>query len=327
VIRQAAFASFLVVLLFPAYAGGQQGQTLADVLKQSSVSFDLSSVPHLNDPITSYATLNTEHEFLIAYYLVHPQNELHVPLFLTRFDKRSGKWQEASLNDLKVKTSEETEQERQVDCIGAALRLEGNGNWYYLDLHWTPSAGCLVILNRDLTLHQTLTGWTAAFFKSGLLAYVGDTVHFAPVHPERLFLYDPVAHKSQEIYPQKNDPFRKNFSERLDKVIDEKRCQENNWPCDPDDFGSIVDPIEVNDETHSLAFRVEFETEGFLPREEAEDSGKWDDDQYVYIYRLDPLRWREFSVYDLKPKFGTDSLKDLLAPEKLRRVFATPPPR
>ncbi len=151
--------------------------------------------------------------------------------------------------------------------------------------------------------------------------------HFAPLHPERLFLYDPVAHKSQEIYTQKNDPFRKNFSERLEEVIDEKRCRENNWACDPDDFESGIGPIEVNDGTHSLAFRVGFGTEGFLPREEAEASGKWDDDDYVYIYRLDPLRWREFSIYDLKPKFGTDSLKDLLAPEKLRQVFATPSPQ
>jgi len=231
------------------------------------------------------------------------------------------------LTDLKVKIFEGTEQETQDDCIGSALRLEGNGNWYYLDLHWNPSAGCLVILNHDLTVHQTLTGWTAAFFKSGLLVYEGNMVHFAPVHPETLFLYDPVARKSQEIYPQKNDLFRKSFSERLKEVIDEKRCQENNWACDPNDFESSAGPIEVNDETDSLAFRADFETVGFLEREEAEDSGKWDDDDYVYIYRLQPLRWREFSVYDLKSKFATDSLKDLLTPEKLRQVFATPPPQ
>ncbi len=324
--RQVALVSLLLLLLFPKYVRGQQDPTLADVLKQNSVSFHLNSVSHLNDSITSYATLNTDDEFLIAYYLVNPGNELHFPLFLTRFDKRSGKWQETSLTGLKVKMSEETDPETW-DCIGAAVSLEGNGDWYYLNLHWNPSAGCLVILNHDLTVHRTLTGWTAAFFKSGLVVYEGNMVHFAPVHPETLFLYDPVAHKSQEIYPQKSDPFRKNFSERLEEVIDEKRCQENNWACDPDDFESSAGPIEVNDETHSLAFRVDFETVGFIERYAAEDSGKWDDDEYVYVYQFDPLRWREFSVYDLKPKFGTDSLRDLLAPEKLRQVFATPPPR
>lgn len=145
------------------------------------------------------------------------------------------------------------------------------------------------------------------------MLFTRGTWAFCAGHPETLFRYDPVLHKSQEIYPQKNDPFRKTFSERLEKVLNQKRCQENDWLYDPDDFGSVVDPIEVNDETLSLALRVEFDTEGFLPHEEAEDSGKWDDDQYAYIYRPDPRRWREFSVYDLKPKFGTDSLKDLLA--------------
>ena len=141
-------------------------------------------------------------------------------------------------------------------------------------------------------------------------------VHFAPVNPETLFLYDPVTDKSQEIYPRKNDPFRKNFSERLGEIIDEKRCQDNNWPCDPSDFESRIAPIEVNDATRSLAFRVEFGTEGLLTRGEDEDSGKWDDDEYVYIYQLRPPRWREFSIYDLKPKFGTASLKGLLARQR-----------
>src|SRR5258707_7267286 len=57
------------------------------------------------------------------------------------------------------------------------------------------------------------------------------------------------------------------------------------WPCDPNGFeSSIVYPVEVNDETHSLAFRVEFRTQGFLPRDEAVRSSAWLNTQYVYIY-------------------------------------------
>jgi hypothetical protein len=89
---------------------------------------------------------------------------------------------------------------------------------------------------------------------------------------------------------------------------------------------NALDSIEVNDETKSLAFRASFETEGFLMRDQSETTDKWDDDHYVYIYRLNPLRWREFSIYDLKPKFGTDSLKDLLSPANLKNVFSTPAP-
>jgi hypothetical protein len=151
-------------------------------------------------------------------------------------------------------------------------------------------------------------------------------VHFADVHPETLYLYNPVEHKSHQLYPQNGDPFRRDFSARLAEVIDEKQCRENNWACSPDRFASDISQIEVNDQTRSLAFRATFETEGFTSRQYAEDSGRFDDHQYVYIYRLDPVRWREFSVYDLKPMFGTDSLKELLTPAKLRQVFATSAP-
>ena len=115
VMRQVVFSSLLLVLLFRGYAAGQQNQTLGDVLKQMSVPIHSGSVSHLNEPITSYATLNTDREFLVAYYLISPGNELNFPLFLMRFDKRSGEWQEASLTDLKVKISEETEPDMQVD--------------------------------------------------------------------------------------------------------------------------------------------------------------------------------------------------------------------
>ena len=323
---QAAVASLALVLLFPRFVVGQQNETLADALRRDAVPTTQDSIHHLNDPITSYAELNTDQEFLIAYYLATPQNELRFPLMLARFDKQSEKWRETSFTGLKVKVLVGGIRWWEDDCIGSVMSVEHNGDWYYLNLHWNPSAGCMVILNRDLTVHQTLTGWTAAFFKSGSLLYKGSMVHFAPVHPETLFLYDPSADKSQRIYPQENDPLRRDFSKRLEKILDKNQCQENQ-ACNPETFETAIDKIEVNDTTDSLAFRVDFSPIGFLDTEAAQDSGQWDDDQYVYLYRFNPLRWREFSIYDLKPKFGTDSLKELLTPEKLDKVFATPAPR
>src|SRR5579863_4134555 len=110
---RAAVASLILVLILPVYARGQQVRTLAEVLKQNSIYSHLSSVQHLNDQITSYATLNNEREFLIAYYLVTPRNELRFPILLARFDKQSNKWQEASFTGLKVKAAEGT---AQADC-------------------------------------------------------------------------------------------------------------------------------------------------------------------------------------------------------------------
>lgn len=315
--------SSLVLIFCFARAIGQQYEVLADVLKHNAISFSPTSIPNLDRLITSYATLNDDREFVIAYYLANPPDQtLRLPLFVTRYSKVSHRWQQAALNDLQVKTEFGS-----TECFGSVLDIKRHNKRYYLTMHWNPSAGCLLILQDDLTVDQTLTGGIAAFLKSGSFIYWGNTVHFADVHPETLWLYNPETRKSTQLYPQPHDPFRDEFSAKLEKVINQDRCRTNNWACDPRRFTSYPGyPPSVNDETNSLAFRMTFEPEGFLDRHEAEDSGLFDDDDYVYIYQFQPFRWREFSVYDLKPKFGTDSLEDLLTPANLKKVFATPAP-
>jgi len=324
--RRVLVICFVLCLLFFGTAVAQQNQTLADVLKQHDVPFPPASIPHLNSRITSYEVLDGDHQFLIAYYLDNPENRLLPPLFVTQFGRDSGKWQHVALSDMKFSGLPDAPRELRADCFGSVLKIEHHGGWYYLNLHLNPSAGCLLILNGDLSVSQTLPGWTAAFFSSGLLIWTGNTVHFADVHPETLWLYDPATQKSTQLYPQKNDPLRDAFSTRLERVINEKRCMQNNWGCNPERFSTEFRSVQVNDDTHSLALHVTFEPEGFLSREESEDNGKWDDDDYVYIFQLSPLRWRAFSIYDLQPKFGTDSLSELLTPAKLKQVFATPAP-
>jgi hypothetical protein len=332
--RKAAVLFLFLGLFFAGYARARQPQTLADVLAMNEIPAASVSAPsHLDDEITSYATLNTDREFAIAYYLGNPEGELRFPLLLARLDKEAGKWQEASLTDLKVKAFAGLE--GQDDCIGSAERIQTNGDWYYIDLHMGPSAGCLIVLNHDLSVHETLTGWSMAHFKSGLVVYEGSMIHFSPIEPMTLFVYDPVANRSETIYPQKNDPLRKAFSEYLKGLINDEICRENNWRCDPNEFESLISPVEINDETRSLAFEVHFDTRGFLRPKDAEprwDNGKVETAEsrvkwtYVYVYELMPLRWRAFRLSDLKSEFGTDSLKDMLKHSKLDQVFATPAP-
>lgn len=317
---------FLVSFLLVGCAAAQQYETLSEVLVRNSITHPPQEVPHLNALITSYATLNDDREFVIAYYLASPADQgLHFPLLLTGFDKHSRTWRHVSFSQPELRMFSPSRPESDIDCIGSVLNIERNGGWYYLNLHWNPSAGCLLILGHDLHINHMITGWTAAFFKSGQLVYFGNMAHFVSVHPETLFLYDPIEQKSRQIYPQKADPFRKNFSTRLADFIDQKKCAENNWSCDPNKFTIDISDIQVNDQAESLAFRADFETEGMIDQQAAESSGKWYDDQYVYFYRLHPLRWREFSSYDLKSKFGTDSLEELLKPPKLRQIFAASP--
>jgi len=301
----------------------QQYTTLAEVLHEQSIPFPPTSIPHLSAPITSFAALNDAREFLIAYYLADGKTQqLHYPLLITQYNKGTGQWKHVALDRSQVHVDDSS-----MDWIGAVEAVDHHGSRYYICLHWNPSAGLLLILKGDLSVDDTLEGWPLAWFPSGALLYSANMAHFVEVNPETVWLYDPGTRQSKQLYPPANDPLRNAFSARLATVIDQSRCRNRNWACDPQRFSSTLsDRVQVNDGTHSLAFRVQFDPEGFVDREEAEDSGKWDDDNYAYIYQLEPFRWREFSVYDLKAKFGTDSLPELLTPEKIESVFATPAP-
>ncbi len=70
---QVLWALLLTVCLGIGVAA-QQNPTLAEVLKQNAVSFSTASLSHLNSRITSFAILDDDREFLIAYYLDNPEN-------------------------------------------------------------------------------------------------------------------------------------------------------------------------------------------------------------------------------------------------------------
>lgn len=309
----------ILVLLLGNGAVGQQTETLAEVLTHNSIPSDTAPSSHLHSPVTSYAVLNDPQQFVIGYYLCTENNELRFPLFLLRLDKHLSRWREAELKDIPVLVPWQANAHD--ECLGSVLRIQENDGLYYLDLHFTPSAGCLLILKEDFTIAATLPGWDLAFLK-GLVLWERNMIHFASTHPAQVWAYEVATGRSEQLYPQLQDPLREDFKHRLAAVADQTKCRANNWSCNPDQFGSDIEGIEVNNQTSTFAVRVSFSTDGFLTREEAEDSGAWDDDKYVYVYRLKPFAWRAFSIYDLKPEFGTDSLTELLAPEKLRQIFA-----
>jgi hypothetical protein len=314
----------LAVLACLMQCTAQENPTLADVLTERSIALPPEPIPHLNQKITSYGILDDENEFVIGYYLDYANNELRAPLLLTRFDKTSGRWDHREYPESQLKVSD-IQDGPDVSCMGSVLHIQRSAAWYFLTLHWNPSAGCFVVLQSDLSVSDARTGGISNTFGSGIAIVDGNMVHFADVHPQTLYLYDPRNRQALPLYPQPHDPFREDFSRRLEAAIVDDRCMKNNWGCQTDRFTtSITSPIDINDETQTIAFRASFETEGFLPREEAEESGAWYDDDYAYIFQLKPFRWREFSIYDLRPKFGTDSLERLTTPDMIGRVFATP---
>ena len=227
-LNRVALAIFLLPLFVGVNAVGMQpSETLAEALAPYSLPGQ-SAVPRLNSPITSYATLDDPSEFVIAYYLATPDNLLRFPLFISRLDKSDGTWTHAALDQPKVFGALPSTPSIGTDCMGSVLEIRENAGRYFLDLHWNPSAGCLLILNRDFTVHHALPGGVVAFLRGGVI-WERNTVHFAPTHPEQLWLYDPQTRRSQRLYPQPKDQLRKAFSKRLAEVVDPEQCRRNDW--------------------------------------------------------------------------------------------------
>ena len=302
---------------------GQQYSTLLEALQQAFLPAPPAWLPHRTALITSYATLNDQSEFVIAYYLADSKTQLLAgPLYITRFEKTTARWQHVAIDGARAEAITGN-----TSWQGSVLEVFHKHDQYYVYLHWGPDAGCLLVLDHELALKDAVLGWPQGWFQSGALIYTKNMIHFADVHPATLWLYDPTNHTSQQLYPQPIDPLREAFSKRLAKVIDDDRCRLNNWACNPQSFTTEIDSVVVNDSTKSFAARLKFEPDGFVPLESAQESGAWDDAEYAYIYQLQPFQWREFAVRDLKPKFGSDSLEELLTPDGLEKVFATPAPQ
>jgi len=183
----------------------------------------------LSQRITSFAVLDDETNFLIAYYIDDRSGFLSPPLYVARFVKKDQSWKTTALR--KVEASFKT---YQVPCLGSALRIVQTTGFFFVQTHLNPSAGCLVILSEDLAVKKALWGGYLAAFRSGLLVFNRNQIHFAPTHPMEMAIYDLQRDVESDLYPPPADPFRAAFIEKLRAAKPgEDWCREHNSHCDP----------------------------------------------------------------------------------------------
>jgi len=91
-----------------------------------------------------------------------------------------------------------------------------------------------VILSEDLAVKKALWGGYLAAFRSGLLVFNRNQIHFAPTHPMEMAIYDLQRDVESDLYPPPADPFRAAFIEKLRAAKPgEDWCREHNSHCDP----------------------------------------------------------------------------------------------
>jgi hypothetical protein len=138
----------------------------------------------LEQPITSYSTLDDDRGFAIAYYGVEPDGMLH-ELRVRRYDRASRVWRKWT----------------RAEPIGSVLGLQRGGRFLFVRGHSSPSASPLLVLTDTLDFKRELDGWPKLVLADGRVFFVRSMVHFAPTHASALALYDPSKDREVAVYP------------------------------------------------------------------------------------------------------------------------------
>src|SRR5689334_8846809 len=270
-----------------------EGKTLRQLLTAEHVPFAADSLSNLDKVITSGAELNDAQQFAIAYYVsdspeqLNPPiyidlydrraercsyyvsdspEQLNPPIYIDLYDRRAERWKSGAIEAATAKSAGVD-----VDCLGSVLEVTAFANYLALETHINPSAGCEIILSRDLKLKTSLYGWSVGRFGDGGIVYHRSQVHFATVHPAEIAVYDPETGRDYTVFPHK--PFqeiRLRLTEELREFFKTHQdyCKQANDPCDAELFdSSLTGKVVTDDREHAVAFVISYELQGFRSEE------------------------------------------------------------
>ena len=317
-------SNLLLATLLSCYgvaAWGQgEGRTLREEISSQGVPPDAQKLVNLDKIITRGAELNDTNQFVIAYYIHDSSGLLNPPLFLSRYDRRAGKWQSASVGEATAKWKG-----LNVGCLGSALRIRSLSDSLTIETHIGPSAGCVLILSRDLKLENSLYGWVLGNFKDGSIVYHRNQIHFATVHPAEIAVYNPATSKDFTVFPHR--PYSEVYLDLVAELDEfykthQDYCKQNNDPCDPEYFdSSLVGSVTTDERQHSLAFVISYELQGYGQGDEKPQGPS----NVVYLFRHvndeAKLEYREILMDKVKARYGAVSLQQLVHPEMLEKIF------
>lgn len=166
-----------------------------------------------------------------------------------------------------------------VEHCRSGLAIERFPGGFLVRAHINPSAECTIVLAPDLTVRAVLAGWPLVTLADGRIVYQRNQVHFAPVHPVALALFDPRRPADTTLYPRR--PYgavRGAHVGRMRAVYSQAWCAARAHPCDPDVFDERVNgEIAADAGGDALAFVMAWDnTTGWT------DAERWG--------RLEPFR-------------------------------------
>lgn len=233
-------------------------ETLRQALSANHIDPGELPAEELDQKITSYAVLNDPEMFLIAYYLDDGSGLLGNRVYVDLFEKSGHRWTERTLDRDSLVC------EKPFITPGSIQHIARSRDYFYLNTHINPSAGCLVMLTRDLMYYDGIYGGLLAAFGDGLLVYQNSQVHFAPTHYTEVSVYDPREKKHWLIYPRK--PYQAVRLAHIEKVRaeyqrrGEKWFMEHNHHGNPELFDNGMEGnVATKDSDHSLIFQIAYD--------------------------------------------------------------------
>jgi len=282
------------------------GETLGDVLQAHSAPIAAFTRSELEARITSWAASGTDDPFLLAYYEDDGSGFLNPPLRVIRYD-HSGQVLRASL----VEANAEFEAGVPMNCLGSVNSVSELPGAILLETHKNPSAGCVLVLSPQLALKASLSGRVLAVMRSECVIVQKSEVHFAPVHPMRIEVYDLRRSSLTSVYPPPKDEQRVAYSRALAATMDQAWCAANNASCDAREFeNGLKGALHLNDLAMVFGFVAEFSPRSFGEKA-AEGVGARD---VAYVFRRRGEHWehRAFPADDVGRLFGVTNLETLV---------------
>ena len=315
----------LIVSMLSLGADTASSETLREALAGKNLPVAGAKLANLDKNITSGAQLDDANQFLIAYYVDDGTGLLKPPIFIDRFDWKREEWKSATLAEAQARW-----EDLDVPCLGSIMSVTSTGNRFFLDTHINPSAGCTLILSHDMKMEGSLYGWPVGRLGADALIYHRSQIHFAPVHPAEIALYDLRTKREISLFPPKlvSPIWRARMVQLKDFYKgNEEWCNKNNDPCDPEYFdSSLGGAVAANEKEQALAFVISYEQIQMVQGEVQKPSGPKD---VLYVYRgigdEAKMEYREMLLGDAKARFGDVPLQNLLEPETLQKIFGETP--
>jgi hypothetical protein len=300
--------------------------TLREALSAKGVPLDPAKLKNLDRKITSGADLDDASQYVIAYYNDDGSGALRRPLFVDLFDRKTRAWTSAAISGDGFQVSLVGQEMRGGECLGSVLQIHASSESLFLDTHISPSAGCLLVLSRDLKLRAALSGWYLGHFDDDSVVHQVSEVHFAAVHPAEVALYNWKKKRHTPLFlPKTYSPILLTHIANLRAFYQAHKdwCMRNNSPCDPNRFdSSLSGRFAIDNRDHAVAFVISYELIQVFPGDVHPPSGPG---EILYVYRWvddeSRMEFREIVLADARTRFRDASLPELLEPQTLARIF------